>query len=69
VPAVPVQQIPPKTVKPAFPRQQVKATWGLAWGLWWRLLLLSILIGGIGYLIYVVVAVLAFNYKIPFISQ
>jgi hypothetical protein len=70
VPAVPTQQRPAKAVKPVFPRQQfeVKPTWGLAWGLWWRLLLLSILIGGTLYLIVVMVMVLAFNYKIPFIA-
>jgi hypothetical protein len=70
VSAVPAQQTPAKVVKPVVTRQQfeVKPTWGLAWGLLWRLLLLSILIFGTLYLIVVMVMVLAFNYKIPFIA-
>jgi len=69
VPAVPTQQVPPKAVKPAFPRQQVKATWGLAWGLWWRLLLLSILIGGFLYAIYAIVMILIFHQSFQGLPQ
>lgn len=66
----PAPQPPAKVVKPVVSRPQVevKPTWGLAWGLWWRLLILGILIGGIIYAIFAVVMVLAFNYKLPFLS-
>ncbi len=40
----------------ASPRQaDVKPTWGLAWGLYWRMALLSLLIGGAVYLIFAIV--------------
>jgi predicted RNA-binding Zn-ribbon protein involved in translation (DUF1610 family) len=67
-PAAPPQETPAKVVSPVIPRQQVevKPTWGLAWGLWWRMALLGLLIGGILYLIVAIVMVLAFNYKLPF---
>ena len=70
VPTVPAQQAPGKAVRPVVQRQQFEAkpTWGLAWGLWWRMLLLSILIFGILYLIAVIVMVLGFDYKIPFVA-
>jgi len=67
-PTVPAQKVPTKVVKPVVPDQQVdvKPTWGLAWGLWWRMVVLGLLIGGIVYFAVVVVMVLAFNYKLPF---
>jgi len=70
-PAVPVQQAPAKAAKPVVPRQQVevKPTMGLAWGLWWRMIALTILIGGILYAIIIIVMVLnGFQYKIPFVG-
>jgi len=30
---------------------EIKPTWGLAWGLFWRILLISLAVGGIIYLI------------------
>ncbi len=49
----------------ASPRQaDVKPTWGLAWGLYWRMALLSLLIGGAVYLI-VVILMLAFGFTYP----
>jgi hypothetical protein len=55
-------------VNPVAFRQQVevKPTWGLAWGLFWRIFLLLLLFGGIGYLIAVVIMVLAFGASLPF---
>jgi predicted lipid-binding transport protein (Tim44 family) len=71
VPTVPAQQAPAKAVKPVVPRQQfeVKPTWGLAWGLWWRMLLLSILIFGTLYLIVVMVMVLGFHQSFQLLPQ
>jgi hypothetical protein len=68
MPTAPAQEVPAKVVSPVIPRQQVevKPTWGLAWGLWWRMALLGLLIGGIIYLIGATVMVLAFNYQFPF---
>jgi hypothetical protein len=75
-PTAPAQQVPTAmtqeetitAMSPVTPRQQfdVKPTWGLAWGLWWRMVVLGLLIGGILYLIVVIVMVLGFNYKLPF---
>ena len=63
VPAAPPQQAPAKVVNPVVPSQkvEVKPTWGLAWGLWWRMVVLGLLIGGLIYLILIVVWALAFN--------
>ena len=68
---VPNPQAPAKVVKPAVPRlrNEVSPTWGLAWGLWWRMLILSLLIGGVIYAIIAIVMILAFNYKLPFVSS
>jgi hypothetical protein len=46
-----------RVVEPvASPRQaEVKPTWGLAWGLYWRMMLLGLLIGGAAYLIFAIV--------------
>jgi len=68
MPADMTQEAPPTAMRPVTPRQQfeVKPTWGLAWGLWWRMAILGLLIGGIAYLIVVIVMVLGFNYKLPF---
>ncbi len=68
VQAAPPKELPAKTASPAtYHRQvEVKPTWGLAWGLWWRMFLLGLLIGGICYLIYTIVMVLAFNAQLPF---
>lgn len=62
------QETPTKVVAQSIPSQQVevKPTWGLAWGLWWRMAVLGLLIGGTIYLIVALVLVLAFNYKFPF---
>ena len=51
------QQNVVRVVEPlASPRQaDVKPTWGLAWGLYWRMALLSLLIGGAVYLIFAIV--------------
>jgi NMD protein affecting ribosome stability and mRNA decay len=70
VTTVPPPQMPARVTKPAVPLQQVdtKPTWGLAWGLWWRMLVLSILIFGVIYAVFAIVMVLAFNYKLPPIS-
>jgi NMD protein affecting ribosome stability and mRNA decay len=70
VTTVPAPQAPARVVRPAVPRQQVdaKPTWGLAWGLWWRMLVLSLLIFGVIYALFAIVMVLAFNYKLPFVS-
>jgi len=67
-PAVPAtQQAVAKVTKSVVTREQVavKPTWGLAWGLWWRWFLLSLLIGGIIYLIAFVV-ILALGTQLPF---
>ena len=60
------QQNVVRVVEPlASPRQaEVKPTWGLAWGLYWRIALLSLLIGGAVYLI-VVILMLAFGLTYP----
>jgi DNA-directed RNA polymerase subunit M/transcription elongation factor TFIIS len=67
-PAVPSQEAPAKVVSHVIPRQQVETrpTWGLAWGLWWRMALLGLFIGGVIYLIVAIVMVLGFNYQLPF---
>jgi predicted RNA-binding Zn-ribbon protein involved in translation (DUF1610 family) len=66
-PSAPAQQAPAKVVNLAALSQkvEVKPTWGLAWGLFWRILVLFLLFGGIGYMIYVVIMVLAFNASFP----
>jgi len=70
VPTAPAQTqgAPTKVASSVALRQgvEVRPTWGLAWGLWWRMLVLGLLIGGIFYLIVAIVMVLAFNYKLPF---
>ncbi len=68
VPAVVPQETPARVARPAAPEQRVttKPTWGLAWGLWWRWLILTVLIGAVVYLLIVIVMVLGFNYKLPF---
>jgi hypothetical protein len=68
VPVAPIQEVPARVVTPIAPRQHVdvKPTWGLAWGLWWRMAVLGLLVGGIIYLIVAIVMVLAFNYQLPF---
>lgn len=50
----------------AAPRQpvEVKPTWGLAWGLWWRMGLLGLLVGGVLYLIALIV-MLALGFQLP----
>jgi uncharacterized protein CbrC (UPF0167 family) len=68
------QQVPTKVISPVVNRQpaevkpswsgEVRPTWGLAWGLFWRMLLLSLLFGGIIYLIAMVV-MLALGFTFP----
>ncbi|HIE17177.1 MAG TPA: zinc ribbon domain-containing protein [Dehalococcoidia bacterium] len=60
------QQPTARIVGTAAPRQpiEVKPTWGLAWGLWWRMLLLGLLVGGALYLI-VLVVMLALGFQLP----
>lgn len=63
----PSQETPAQVVSPTVPPQiEVKPTWGLAWGLWWRMTVLGLLIGGTVYLIIALILVLAFNYQLPF---
>jgi len=63
----PAQQMPARVVNSVALSQkvEVKPTWGLAWGLFWRILVLFLLFAGIGYMIYVVIMVLAFNASFP----
>lgn len=55
---------PVAEVRPLASHKQieVKPTWGLAWGLWWRGLLLTLLIGGIAFLIFVIITVLGLGW-------
>ena len=58
-----------RVVEPvASPGQtQIRPTWGLAWGLYWRMALLSLLIGGTSYLIFAIVLLaLGFQLGAPF---
>ena len=59
------QQNVVRVVEPlaSFRQAEVKPTWGLAWGLYWRMVLLSLLIGGVGYLIFAIV-MLALGYQL-----
>jgi hypothetical protein len=34
---------------------EVKPTWGLAWGLFWRMIFIYILLGGVIFLVYMMV--------------
>lgn len=69
-PAAQTKEAPAKVVSPVSYRQrvEVKPTWGLVWGLWWRGLILALLIGGIGFLIFMVITVLGLGWglKLPF---
>lgn len=51
--------VTPQSVLPAVPRHvdqvEVKPTWGLAWGLFWRMFFLTLFIGGLVFLIYMLV--------------
>lgn len=59
----PVQPIMGGTVlSPSTQQVEVKPTWGLAWGLFWRMLFLYILMGGVIFLGYMLVRlILGYN--------
>jgi uncharacterized membrane protein YvbJ len=46
----------------------VKPTWGLAWGLWWRALIIALLFGAVVYLVAMLLTVTVFGWtwKLPF---
>jgi len=48
---VAIQPVQPMVSTPAHSEVAVRPTWGLAWGLFWRIALLWLLFGGIVYLV------------------